>query len=670
MRYSSFGSPQLAAIFLSAALASCLSTLGCAGVKQQSTSGSAGTSGSANSAGSGNNTGSGGTGVVMPQPCNGPNGKCTDFEPPTTPMNPMFATGVQTTDAGKFGTPSGTGPCVSEPETGTLFPNNWLRPRVRVPGNTGVMKITFHADMETMDLVVYASGEHWELPKDIWMALAKHIVGQDISVTVQLPTGGTTTVAFQVAPVGAGGSMVFWSIDPKTVGKNLANATTYPTASITNDSYLDAFTVGDESTVAVANGVPALSITDIDATKNGQPTINNDGNTRTNPRCIGCHVGTPDGNYVAFNDFWPWSVAFASVKPGANNVVGQALSGYPGATCTNWNTCTGSKTYVQEPWAGPVAFSETYWTSDGSQRMAVMVSQLPDPSQPWSQSDKAPGQLVWLDLNSTATGMTNGVPVPTSGTAWGILQHGGDHGSAAFPTWSNDGNTIVYSSSTYPSTFVLNNNDCNPSGCATPDLDGRLNQGTTDLYSIPFNSRSGGPATKLTWSDSTATGTPSDANRDEYYAGFSPDGKLVNFTAVPTGQIMYANAQAELFVNAFGTTTARRMRANDPPKCSGLSSPGVNNHWGKWSPDAQSYGGETYYWLIFSSNRYGLPMVTASNDGMTAQVQVSQLYITAVKTDEVGNVTTYPAIYLWNQPQSRMNNTPAWQNFHVRIIVN
>ena len=63
-------------------------------------------------------------------------------------------------------------------------------------------------------------------------------------------------------------------------------------------------------------------------------------------------------------------------------------------------------------------------------------------------------------------------------------------------------------------------------------------------------------------------------------------------------------------------------------------------------------------------------MVTASNDGMTAQVQVSQLYITAVKTDEVGNVTTYPAIYLWNQPQSRMNNTPAWQNFHVRIIVN
>ena len=669
----------MSAVLVAGALVTVAAAAGCAGVKQTSNTGNGG-AGAGNGLGVGGGgpglSGGGGSGV-MPTSCTG---KCTDFDPSTGVQNPSFDVGVDPGIASSFGTPTGAAPCITEPENGALFPNNWLRPRVRIANFTGNVKITFHADNETTDLVAYTKGGNcgaqdpnatcWKLPQSIWMNLAQHIVEADIKVTVQLQGANVSSVSFQVAPVGAGGSMVFWSIDPKTVGKNLANATTYPTASITNDSYLDAFTVGDESTVAVANGVPALSITDIDATKNGQPTINNDGNTRTNPRCIGCHVGTPDGNYVAFNDFWPWSVAFASVKPDANNVVGQALSGYPGATCTNWNTCTGSKTYVQEPWAGPVAFSETYWTSDGSQRMAVMVSQLPDPSQPWSQSDKAPGQLVWLDLNSTATGMTNGVPVPTSGTAWGILQHGGDHGSAAFPTWSNDGNTIVYSSSTYPSTFVLNNNDCNPSGCATPDLDGRLNQGTTDLYSIPFNSRSGGPATKLTWSDSTATGTPSDANRDEYYAGFSPDGKLVNFTAVPTGQIMYANAQAELFVNAFGTTTARRMRANDPPKCSGLSSPGVNNHWGKWSPDAQSYGGETYYWLIFSSNRYGLPMVTASNDGMTAQVQVSQLYITAVKTDEVGNVTTYPAIYLWNQPQSRMNNTPAWQNFHVRIIVN
>ena len=59
----------------------------------------------------------------------------------------------------------------------------------------------------------------------------------------------------------------------------------------------------------------------------------------------------------------------------------------------------------------------------------------------------------------------------------------------------------------------------------------------------------------------------------------------------------------------------------------------------------------------------------ASNDGMSATVKVSQLYITAIKADELG-ITTFPAIYLWNQPQSRMNNTPAWQNFHTRVVIN
>ena len=46
-----------------------------------------------------------------------------------------------------------------------------------------------------------------------------------------------------------------------------------------------------------------------------------------------------------------------------------------------------------------------------------------------------------------------------------------------------------------------------------------------------------------------------------------------------------------------------------PRTCSGKSSPGVNNHWPKWSPDRLTYDNRTYYWLIFSSNRYGLPPI-------------------------------------------------------------
>ena len=73
--------------------------------------------------------------------------------------------------------------------------------------------------MESTDLVAYAQGDSWALPKPIWQNLAAHINEQNITVTVQTPNGGATSVNFQIAPVGAGGSMVFWSADPKAVGK-------------------------------------------------------------------------------------------------------------------------------------------------------------------------------------------------------------------------------------------------------------------------------------------------------------------------------------------------------------------------------------------------------------------------------------------------------------------
>jgi WD40 repeat protein len=622
-------------------LAVALAGLGCAGVKPNRSS-STGAGASVGSSGTGAGAGTGPGAVVMPASCNGP---CTDF--PSDPIN----TNIPAVDPGMFGTPSGAGPCVTEPEDGSLFPNNWLRPRVRVPGAT-YMKITVHADLEANDLVAYASGETWKMPANIWKGLASHVIQELITVKVQLPSGGSTTVKFQIAPVGAGGSMVFWSADPNAVGKDLSNASTFPTSSIVNDSYLDGFKVGDESTIAVANSKPVLAITDVQ-----QPTVDNNGNTRPAPRCIGCHVGTPDGDYVAFNDFWPWSAAFAGVTPNASAAVGYPLPGYAGATCTNWNTCTptcaqgstctGGKTYVQEPWGGAVAFSSAHWGIGGTDRIAIMATQLPDPSMPWSQNDKDPANLVWMDTNSTAFTMINGVPVPEQGTAWGPLLHTGDLGGVAFPTWSNDGTTIVYSST----------------AGSTGDQDGRLNQGTTDLYAIPYNDRAGGAATRV---------PASSPDLEEYYAAFSPDDSLLAYTAVPKGQVMYANQQAELYVAPFGqsTATATRVVANDPPACTGLKSPGVNNHWPKWSPDAQSANGTKFYWMIFSSNRYGTPAVTASNSGMTTVVQVSQLYMTAVTVSEVGVISTYPAIYLWNQPVNRLNTTPAWQNFHIPIVIN
>ncbi|HVV52615.1 MAG TPA: hypothetical protein VHO06_23320 [Polyangia bacterium] len=641
-----------ARVFEVLALGGLLAGAGCAGVKQVSSTGQGGSSasGSGGSLGRGGSTGAGGS-VIKPTGCNG---LCTDFEPTADNPNPIFQEGVSTSVAGMFGTPSGSPPCVTEPEDGSLFPNNWLAPRVHVPNNTGYLKITFHADMESTDLVAYAQGDSWALPKPLWMALAQHIVSQPVTVTVQTPGGGAATSTFTIAPVGAGGSMVFWSADPKAVGKDLSQTTMYPESSIVNDSYLDGFTVGDASTIAQANGRPVLQITDV-----VQPTVDNNGNTRTAPRCIGCHVGTPDGDYVAFNDFWPWSVAFADVSPNNGAAVGSILPSYGGATCTNWNTCTptcaqgsvctNGKIYAQEPWGGPVAFSPAHWNISGTgERIALMTTQLPDPSMPWSQNDKDPAKLIWMDTNMASYTMINGVPVPQQGVAWDYVAHTGDlGGGVAFPTWSNNGENIVYSSS----------------AGTTADQDGRLNVGMTDLYTVPYNAKAGGAAMPVPGASS--------ASLEEYYPAFAPDDSMLAYTAVPAGQVMYANEQAELYVVPYGNGgTAIRLNANDPPKCSGQVSPGINNHWPKWSPTVSNdSNGNTYYWIIFSSNRYNPAAMTVTNGSNTSTVWVSQLYITAVVKTETTYVT-YPAIYLYNQPSNRLNTTPAWQDFNIPIIVN
>ena len=60
---------------------------------------------------------------------------------------------------------------------------------------------------------------------------------------------------FQVAPVGAGGSMVFWAANPAAAGKT--GVENMAPSAIVDDSMLMGFTVGDESTV------PTLKITDV-----------------------------------------------------------------------------------------------------------------------------------------------------------------------------------------------------------------------------------------------------------------------------------------------------------------------------------------------------------------------------------------------------------------------
>src|SRR5262249_3852543 len=143
----------------------------------------------------------------------------------------------------------------------------------------------------------------------------------------------------------------------------------------------------------------------------------------------------------------------------------------------------------------------------------------------------------------------------------------------------------------------------------------------------------------------------SDPDLEEYYPTFSADDKLLAFNSIPKGQNMYNQANAEVYVIPVTGGTATRLDANDPPACAGRKSPGVTNSWPKWSPEASTVGGHTYYWMIFSSTRdkRGNP----------------QLYMSGVVDDGAGHLATHGAVYLWNQPEEENNHTPAWDVFKI-----
>jgi hypothetical protein len=128
---------------------------------------------------------------------------------------------------------------------------------------------------------------------------------------------------------------------------------------------------------------------------------------------------------------------------------------------------------------------------------------------------------------------------------------------------------------------------------------------------------------------------------------------------------MYAQPKTEIYVSLAAGDMKRRLAANDPPQCPGQPmSPGINNSWPKWSPespDSQRSGNRTYYWLIFSSWREGAHYSTGG--------PIAQLYLTAVTMDEINVQTNYPAIYLWNQPATSSNHTPAWDRFQIPDVM-
>ena len=523
----------------------------------------------------------GGLGPVVPT------GPVTDFPAPildgTAPSNSATLFGPITQGA------TGGGPCLVEPESDVLFPQNWLRPRFRWTAANGstLYELRLHVDNQISDLVVYTTNTSWTMPANLWDALRTHSPTIPMVLTIRGGAFDGSTLqgealgsrtSMGIAPVQATGAIVYWTTND----------------AVTKSSVLKAFSPGDESVQTL-----------LTPTQYSQQ-------QQTTSQCFGCHASTPDGEFAVFTTSATavgtaqqvWSGGLARIDPNQGAVGGApSFLGSAGAQAlARWNL-------------GGITFSTAHWKAGDRRAIASYDNNA-------SATNIA---LSWIDIEATD-------PSKASGT----IARNGDSQLAAAPTWSHDGNTIAYVSTNRICTGRLGN--CTPAYDTPPDPGSRA-----DIYTVQYAGGAGG----------TAAGLPgaSDPSLQEYYPGFSPDDKWIVFNRIASDMNLYDQPAAELFVIPSSGGTATRLAANDAPQCSGLTSPGLGNSWPKWGPTALQANGNTYYWLIFSSKRL--------------DPKAPQLYITSVVQKADGSLETHGSIYLWNQPVSEQNHTPAWDTFKV-----
>jgi hypothetical protein len=627
---------------------------GSSGSPRQRFSGGAGDTGDIVGTGSGGTLGSP---IDLPDAGNTDDGEepvpdcaanCHDF-----PSDPIFDQGVGSADVTGFGSPQNFQPasfCLYEPQLGqgnapgAMYPANWLRPRFRWEGGPSgaIFEIRLHSDIEASDLVAYTKQGQWLLPKNVWLSVARN-VHKPITATIRALAGGQVTGVtgtFQIAPVNAGGTMVYWATTMMAVTKS--------------SSFLVGFHVGDEGVVRALtldqvkwNNVLHEGGVDLRGMYGG----GKPGFLPGEVQCIGCHASTPDQEAVVFGDDWPWDKVVASVKP---DTVGQVP---PYVT-------DGGRALLKQPGLGVQTMNAMHW-QDGDRKLVTSYFNRPKPfdgSVPYPPSGE---KLIWMDLQTSAMidpnpGSQNGgmaqmvadqrnqAITAAQGTAWDFIGVQGETFPAnVLPNWSHDGSKIVYVA-------------------ASKSENGHLNKEMVvdaDVHMVPWNGGKGGTVTPLIGA--------SESGVMEYYPAFSADDSLIAFNRVanPTSPGYY-NSNGEIWVVATEGGKASRLAANDPVTCSGEKSPGITNSWAKWSPKVRSAGGKNYYFLIFSSARRYPNPVTLEN------AKPSQLYVTAIVKDEMtGQLTTYPAVYLWNQanldntgmlqPLQSNNLTPAWDEFVI-----
>jgi len=649
---------------------------------------------------------------------------------PTAPI--LDSTDITAAEIAAFVDPEnfqGGSLCVLEPQLstttapGAMFPRNWLRPRFRWVSNGGetLWEIRMHTASQPDDLRAYTrftdptdpTSHTWSLPADVWARMRD--VKEAVQVTIRgVGAGGVLTGVrgdFTIAPVDAGGSMVFWATTSSLVTKTPLS------------SKLQGFAIRDEGVVEVLNAteVTTGNIPGEDGaaargfyacggatprpTCTGAPTDSAScctptGFTFGEVECVGCHVSTPDGKAVLFTDNWPWDKVAASIEP--------ATVGQRPATVTAY-----ASQLLKQPWLGMQALSPKFFATDGQRILVTTYGVRNNPTtKPFDNVPPTKHELAWFDLAADdplnvipeqippdpqlpgqtqniydVANLRNAAVGKARGVSWGPINTIGENRSAVTPTWSNDGDTIAYVSTDVSST------DGHPDWTANE----------ADIHVVPYANHTGGAVTALPGA--------SDPDFLEYYPEFSKDDAFIAFARAPkptptanggrrcvptqdaNGAVTtcpppaavenpdgpYYNRNGEIYIVPRNGGTAIRLAANDPVSCSGETARGSINSWPKWSPKTEKADdGKTYYFLIFSSARdypgaFQLPAARLTPD---ISHKSSQLYMAPIVVDATGAVTTYPAIYLWNQnilvaadgtptPEQTSNLTPAWNDFSI-----
>jgi len=574
---------------------------------------------------------------------------CTGFSDPSDASAPwVVVLGVSEAEQAELDAGGSLPLCVSEPASGTLFPAGWTRPRFAFAG-AGPAKVVLSTPRMRHELTIYSATVPVLLPKEAWQALSLSVYDEDITFTVT-SGGATATGTFQIVPVAAGGSMVFWGSTGTKPGET------------TNALY--GFGVGDEGVIR------AMYPGDI-----GGTAISDNANLRskdvTTPghsTCVGCHSSTPDGKAIASMDDWSWNLRLYSIEEASAGEAPEYLTGAGAAM-------------LSMTWMGGTTFSAGDWTGGARRMVTTWSERVLSENEFWRTHDGSvlsndPTQLVWMDLAAPGD-----VPVDISratpaeyandgqamqravaglrGTGWEVIPREGDTNYPVLPDWSHDGTTIVYTATDRPQ-------------------DGRIGGAeVVDLYTVPFNDGAGGDAEPVAGADTADF---------EYYPDFSPDDELLAFnklTKFATNSSredsfdhVYYRPDSDIYVIPSAGGTATRLVSNDAA-CEGTTGQ-LYNSWAKWAPShaKDEASGRAYYFLIFSTARNS-PFDIDRGSGRTSPA--SQLYMTTVIVEADGSIESGPAIYLWNQrnlvtgsgdsasaePLLTNNVTPAWDEFQI-----